>query len=158
MQIQTAAPPEIRTFGSRFGEAMIRGFVWGIIGIIFGFLFVVLSAYFRAVDPLSPGFLLTTAAAGALGALIYGSMRLAIIVAVTVNTLAILYLLLGGDSMPLEWVALCSCFIGSMMGGIYGGLVKDSIYLRGLQSIPVERGQFELEVLRRACHLTLHLT
>ncbi len=130
MHIETAAPPQIHSFGSRFGEALIRGFVWGIIGVVFGFLFVVLSVFFHAADPLSPGFLFTTAAAGGLGALIYGSMRLSIIVAVTVNTVAILYLLLGGDAIDLKWIALSGCLSGSLIGGIYGLRVKDSRVFR----------------------------
>ena len=130
MQLETAAPPRIRTSGSRLEDALIRGFVWGIIGVIFGFLFVVLSAYFRASDPLSPGFLITTATAGALGALIYGSLRLSIIVAVTVNTVGILYFLLGANALQPGWMMLASCLTGSVIGAIYGGRVKDSRVFR----------------------------
>ena len=75
----------------RFKEAVLRGSVWAFVGLFFGVLYALFLVF--SVEwgwPLDPRLAAGTVAGG-IGALIYGSTRLAVVVATVVSLICTLF-------------------------------------------------------------------
>ncbi len=109
-----------------FIEAMIRGSTWALVGIIYGFLLVVLLHGLPA--DLFPyiGYPITVIFASTLGALLYGSMRLTVMVSIyAAIAVAILFVTYPGTP-SLQLLILTGAAIGLIVGMIYGRYVAGS--------------------------------
>jgi len=106
-------------------QTVLRGAIWAIVGVVFGFLFVVLSAYLEPV--VSPPLLLIAATVGASGltALFYGSMRLAVMVA-NFTFIAMVFYTWGNTHLTLEPLIYIGAIVGLVVGTIYGAKEKGS--------------------------------
>ena len=71
----------VQTSGSRLGDAMLRSVVWGFVGGLFGVLFIVAHDAMAPRLPFLDPLLLAAATAGAVGAVVYSSMRLTLLAA-----------------------------------------------------------------------------
>jgi hypothetical protein len=107
----------------RGAEALIRGSVWAFIGMLFGSLYAFGMVFVEPASPLPAGFLSGTLAA-ALCALIYGSMRLAMIVASAASAMcALLFVGLQG-AVPLALLGGLVLPVGALIGALYGALMR----------------------------------
>jgi len=124
--------PELSEASSgSLSESLFRGSIWALVGIIFGFIFVVLHEYFHDAGSLCLCYLYANVAAGALGALVYGSLRLTVIVASNALVVIIGYFLLmtPESSGPLIFVSL-GIGTGVIIGAIYAIQVRNSRVFR----------------------------
>ncbi len=136
----------------RFKEALIRGVIWGFVGILFGSLFI--SVYHFVGDGPVPALVLAGTLSTGLGAMIYGSMRLAVIIAAFCSVLAVASLIVAeADASPMHMI-LRTGALGLVIGALYGAFARHSrIYradaktLTGLISGALVSGLF-LVVLR----------
>jgi hypothetical protein len=112
---------------SRSQEALIMGFVWATVGLIYSAIFVAMLAFFRQfeIGPLAAG--LAASLAGAVGALFYGSLRLAFLstVAALIASFGYLAFLPTQTISPLEMLGV-SGLAGVIVGGHYGQFMKES--------------------------------
>jgi hypothetical protein len=108
-------------------EALILGFIWSVVGVIYSIVLVVMLVFFRELQlgPMAIG--LAAAMAGAVGALFYGSLRLALLatMAALIAAFGYLYVLPFQAVTPQEMLAV-SGFAGLIVGGHYGYLMTDS--------------------------------
>jgi len=104
----------------RLKEALIRGAIWSFVGLLYALLF----SFFAALTshwqlPVDPVFL-AGILAGTLGALIYSSMRLAVLMTVIVSPISIFYFILAPWPVNLIYLLLIVSAIGALIGGLYG--------------------------------------
>jgi len=104
----------------RLKEAMIRGAIWSFVGLLYALLFT----FFVAVAehwqlPVDPVFMSGILAA-TLGALIYSSMRLAVLMTIIVSPVSIFYFILAPWPVNLVYLLLIVSLIGALIGGLYG--------------------------------------
>jgi hypothetical protein len=114
----------------RLKEAMVRGVVWGFIGILFGSLFAAL--YQLALNwggPLPPFTIAAIFASGA-GALIYGSMRLAVVIAALCAPLGVATLIHDSGPVSPLLMVLRIALPGAIIGALYGLLARQSRVFR----------------------------
>jgi len=112
-------------------EAVMRGMIWAFVGATFGALYVPLFEFLRQVLPVSPSYVLACAAAAAAGALFYGSMRLAVIVAVFANVAIFVYFVFfAGGGLPPTYALAVGAAVGLVVGALYGASVRDSRVFR----------------------------
>ena len=106
-------------------ETALRAAVWAFVGIVFGFIFVVVSAYLQGV--VHPALQLLAASTGAAGltALFYGSMRLTVMVA-NFNFIAMVVYTWGNEQLSLEPLIYVGAFVGITVGAVYGAKDKKS--------------------------------
>ncbi len=117
------------TFNSRLKDAGARSVIWAFVGALFGVLFIAAQHVLKGVaEPLDPLIIAAAAAAaGAVGALIYSSMRLAVVAAgVTTVLLIALQFALGIGSKRLAepvdiavWLGAAGA-VGAVVGAYYG--------------------------------------
>jgi len=120
-----------KTVDSTLTESLMRGAIWALVGIIFGFIFVVLHAYFHDPGRLCLCYLYANVAAGALGALVYGSLRLSVIVASNALVVIIGYfLIVTPESQGPVMLMLLGGGTGMIIGAIYAIQVSDSRVFR----------------------------
>ena len=101
-------------------EAFIRSAIWAFIGLLYAMLFVffvALAEYWQLpVDPI----FLAGILAGTFGALIYSSMRLAVLMTVIVSPISIFYFILVNWPVDLFYLLLIVSAIGAVIGALYG--------------------------------------
>lgn len=102
-------------------DIILRAVVWGFVGLIFGFIFSVLDRSLDAVPVLSLRYAVATAAAGAIGALVYGNLRLAVIIS-SVAFVAITGQLILFSSATTGAVLLTGSVVGLVVGAVYARL------------------------------------
>jgi hypothetical protein len=104
----------------RVKEAFIRGAIWAFIGLLYALLFIFFSAlagYWQL--PVDPVFL-AGILAGTFGALIYSSMRLAVLMTAIISPLSIFYFILADWPVePLRLLLIVSA-VGAVIGALYG--------------------------------------
>lgn len=100
-------------------DLLLRAAVWAFVGVIFGFVFVVMNELFVGIESRALRFAATTGAAGAAGSLLYSSMRLAVIVAAAAFVAIIGYLLAVPQAVS-ALVLLVGAGTGAVVGAIYG--------------------------------------
>jgi len=120
MKVAAAARP------SRTREASIRALIWAFVGALYGFLFVALSVFAEShALPINP-FFFAGILAGTISALIYGSMRLTVLMATLLFPLSIVYFTQAGDVILLDaWLAVMVP-AGVVIGAIYGHFTTSS--------------------------------
>ena len=110
------SPPDT----DRIKDAALRGSVWAFVGLFFGLIFVLSSFLLAQWEWPFDHRLVAGVIAGTVGALIYSSIRLAVIVAVAVAMLSVLHFIVAGRAVgPLEMVAL-ALPLGAVIGALYG--------------------------------------
>ncbi len=116
---------EPTTKSLRLHEVVLRGAIWAFVGIIFGFVFVVLAEFLR--EPLSMSLRIPVAIIGAavLTAVFYGSMRLTVVVA-NLTFIAMVAYTWGSAQPALEPLVFIGGGIGLVAGAIYGLKDKQS--------------------------------
>jgi len=112
--------PTLSILPHRAREALIRGAIWAFIGLLYAMLFILfvaLTEHWR--PPVNPVFL-AGVLAGTLGALIYSSMRLAVLMTVITSPISIFYFVLAPWPVDLFYLLLIVSLIGAVIGGLYG--------------------------------------
>jgi hypothetical protein len=115
------------TFNSRVKDAGARSVIWAFVGALFGVLFVAAQQGLKGISGPLDSLILASACAGAVGALIYSSMRLAVVTAgVTTVLLVALQLTRGIGSQRLAgpvdvalWLGAATV-VGALVGAYYG--------------------------------------
>ena len=110
----------------RLNEGLIRGLIWAMGGSVFALSYLGFSEYFR-VNPGFAGEMFPAAGlAGGLAALIYGSMRLAVITAALIGVGSVALLIaLQPLTNPMD-LLLPAMAGGLVIGGLYGFLATQS--------------------------------
>ncbi len=112
--------PSPRSHRHRLREALIRGAIWAFIGLLYAMLFVffvALAEHWR--PPINPIFLAGILSA-TFGALIYSSMRLAVLMTAIISPVSIFYFILAPWPVHLPTLLLVVTVIGAVIGGLYG--------------------------------------
>jgi hypothetical protein len=108
-------------------ESLILGFIWAIIGLIFSSILVIMLSLFQQLEYGAISFGLAPALAGAVGALFYGSLRLAFMAAIAALIGSFGYLAIYPmqtiSPLAMLWV---SGSAGVIVGAHYGQFVKGS--------------------------------
>jgi hypothetical protein len=105
---------------NRLKEALIRGAIWAFIGLLYAMLFVLfvsLTEHWQL--PVNP-VVLAAILAATIGALIYSSMRLAVLMTVIISPVSIFYFILAPRPVNLPYLLLIVSVIGAIIGGLYG--------------------------------------
>lgn len=104
----------------RSREVFIRGVIWAFIGALYGMLFVIFSSLADEWElPIHP-YVFSGMLAGTLGALIYSSMRLAVLMAIIISPVcAILMVFASTPISPLNLLFIIGG-VGATAGGLYG--------------------------------------
>ena len=104
----------------RSKEALVRGLIWAFIGTLYGLLFafflVLSDGWKHQINP----YFFSGVLAGTIGALIYSSMRLAVLMAVIITPIASLVLLFTNVPMNPLPLILTIGLVGGVIGGLYG--------------------------------------
>jgi hypothetical protein len=104
----------------RIIEALIRGAIWAFIGLLYAMLFVFLAAFADHWQlPIDPN-LFAGVLAGTLGALIYSSMRLAVLITTLICPISIFYFILSDHPVDLRLLVLLVSAVGAVVGALYG--------------------------------------
>ncbi|MES9836070.1 MAG: hypothetical protein AB2728_05500 [Candidatus Thiodiazotropha sp.] len=104
----------------RVKEALIRGAIWAFIGLLYAMLFVFLSAFADHWRLPIDANLIAAVLAGTLGALIYSSMRLAVLMTTIVSPLSIFYFILSDPPVDLFLLLILVSVAGAVVGALYG--------------------------------------
>ncbi|MBT2988629.1 MAG: hypothetical protein KME48_08180 [Candidatus Thiodiazotropha sp. (ex Ctena orbiculata)] len=104
----------------RFKEALIRGAIWAFIGLLYAMLFVFLAAFADHWRLPIDSNLIAAVLAGTLGALIYSSMRLAVLMTTIVSPLSIFYFILSDPPVDLLLLLILVSVAGAVVGALYG--------------------------------------
>jgi hypothetical protein len=104
----------------RIKEALIRGFIWAFIGLLYAMLFVFLAAFADHWQLPIDSNLFAGVLAGTLGALIYSSMRLAVLMTTIISPFSIFYFILADRPVDLLLLVLMVCIVGAVVGALYG--------------------------------------
>ncbi|PVV16599.1 MAG: hypothetical protein B6D77_00785 [gamma proteobacterium symbiont of Ctena orbiculata] len=104
----------------RLIEALIRGAIWAFIGLLYAMLFVFLAAFADHWQlPIDPN-LFAGVLAGTLGALIYSSMRLAVLMTTIISPISIFYFILSDHPVDLLFLVILVSAVGAVVGALYG--------------------------------------
>ncbi len=104
----------------RFNEALIRGAIWAFIGLLYAMLFVFIAAFASHWRlPIDPN-LFAGVLAGTLGALIYSSMRLAVLMTTIISPFSIFYFILSEHPIDLHLLLILVSILGAVVGALYG--------------------------------------
>ncbi len=105
---------------NRSKEVLIRGLIWAFIGTLYALLFVFFlvlgNEWKQQVNP----FFISGVLAGTIGALIYSSMRLAVLMAIIITPVSSLILLLSNAPLDPSTLVLIIGSVGGIIGAIYG--------------------------------------
>lgn len=129
----------VKASGSRVADAMLRAVVWGFIGGLFGVLFVVshdaLGPRLAMLDPL----IVAAATAGAIGAVVYSSMRLTLLATgacalmfAVLELVAVLHGGRGGELWTPGGLLGGAAVVGALAGAYYGHVYRASHVYRAL--------------------------
>lgn len=107
-------------------EALVRAVIWGFIGSLYGMLFVIFAVLADEWKlPVHP-YLFSGVLAGTIGALIYSSMRLAVLMAIILSPVcAILMLFASTPITPLNLLLIIGT-VGALAGALYGRFTTNS--------------------------------
>lgn len=133
------ADVSVQTSGNRVADATLRAVIWGFVGALFGVLFIVAHDVLAPAVPAVSPLLVAAAMAGAIGAAVYSSMRLAVIVAGSCTLLLAILQLAGaargtaGDGVwNLQALVGLAVAIGGLAGAYYGHAYPRSGVCRAL--------------------------
>ncbi len=110
----------------RSKEALVRAVIWAFIGILYGLLFIFFAELAEKWNlPMHPYFF-SGILAGTIGALIYSSMRLAVLLAIIISPVCLIFFIFTeGPIVPSELLKIVIP-AGALIGGLYGYLSKSS--------------------------------
>lgn len=112
--------PSNFSIAHRVKEALIRGAIWAFIGLLYAMIFIFFVALAEDWQlPINPVFL-AGILAGTLGALIYSSMRLAVLMTIIISPFSIFYFILAEWPVNLYYLLLIVSVIGAVIGALYG--------------------------------------
>jgi hypothetical protein len=112
-------------------EIIYNGIVWAFVGVLYAAFFIPVFEVTQISLPLWAAAVCATVAATAGGALVYSSSQLALLVAMFSNFVVFAYMLYSGEmASPLAPSAV-GAGIGSIIGAMYGLIVKGSRIYRG---------------------------
>ncbi|MBF0255337.1 MAG: hypothetical protein HQL47_02525 [Gammaproteobacteria bacterium] len=118
--------PRLTSFFLRLREAAIRGGIWAFIGLLYAVLFVFFVVFSgRWGLPADPYFV-AAVLSGTIGALIYSSMRLAVLMAGLLFPISIIMFTLGEGAVTVSGLLLVMVPAGAVMGALYGYLSHGS--------------------------------
>lgn len=110
----------------RLKEASIRGFIWAFIGLFYGTLFQFFVVFSKEAQPGLDPVMIACIMAATIGALLYGSMRLAVLITAMIAPVSMFYIISSGVSAdPLELILLAAP-IGGVVGAVYGFFSRGS--------------------------------
>jgi dolichol kinase len=110
----------------RLKEALIRGAIWAFIGLLYAMLFVFLAAFADHWQlPIDPN-LFAGVLAGTLGALIYSSMRLSVLMTTIISPISIFYFILSDHPVDLLLLVILVSIVGAVVGALYGSFSMGS--------------------------------
>jgi hypothetical protein len=110
----------------RIREALVRSLIWAFIGTLYGLLFALFLVLAEGWEHQINPYFLAGILAGTIGALIYSSMRLAVLMAIIITPITSLVLLLTDVSLnPLPLIMIIGA-IGGVIGALYGRYSKAS--------------------------------
>ncbi|WP_078119301.1 hypothetical protein [Thiosocius teredinicola] len=104
----------------RLESTLLRAAIWALVGVIFGFIFVVLVEFLRDHLPFMAAILVGAVGASALTALFYGSMRLTVMVANLTFVAMLLVTWQSGGQVSLNMLVLAGALVGLPVGALYG--------------------------------------
>lgn len=104
----------------RSREVLVRGLIWAFIGTLYGLLFVFFSVLVEVWGQQINPYFFSGILAGTIGALIYSSMRLAVLMAIIITPVSSLVLLLADAPMDPMPLILIIGAVGGVIGGLYG--------------------------------------
>jgi hypothetical protein len=107
-------------------EILFRGLIWMFAGIIFAFLFLILREYVRDLLPPALRELVATCGAGVLTTMIYGSMRLTVIIGNVAFIVMLAYVGTSPLGTSLEPLIFIGASLGICLGALYGWQDKQS--------------------------------
>ena len=111
---------------TRGKEALVRSVIWAFIGLLYGMLFIFFSELCREWElPVQPYFF-STVLAGTIGALIYSSMRLAVLLAAIISPVCILIFTFADTPVMPGQLFLIVGPAGAVIGALYGMFVTSS--------------------------------
>jgi hypothetical protein len=105
---------------ARFKEVLVRGLIWAFIGILYALIFVFFSVLATNWQHQINPYFFSGVLAGTIGALIYSSMRLAVLMAIIVTPVSSLFLLLSNAPMDPFSLILIVGSVGGIIGAFYG--------------------------------------
>ncbi|MET0064744.1 MAG: hypothetical protein ABW076_00200 [Candidatus Thiodiazotropha sp.] len=105
---------------TRLREASIRGAIWAFIGLLYAMLFVFLAGFAEYWHlPIAP-FLFAGVLAGTLGALIYSSMRLSVLMTIIIAPVSLFYFMFSAKPVNMPVLLLIVTLLGAVIGALYG--------------------------------------
>ena len=104
----------------RFKEVLVRGLIWAFIGTLYALLFVFFSVFANQWEHQINPYFFSGVLAGTIGALIYSSMRLAVLMAIIITPVSSLLLLLSNAPMDPFSLILIIGSVGGIIGAFYG--------------------------------------
>lgn len=112
--------------GLRGQEALIRALIWAFIGVLYGMLFVFLAELADEWKlPVNPIFFSGVLSA-AVAALIYSSMRLAVLLAILISPVCLMFYVFTAHISHPNDLLVPLLPAGAVIGGLYGQLSKAS--------------------------------
>lgn len=104
----------------RSREAFIRSVIWAFVGVLYGMLFVFFAELAEEWNlPIHPYFF-SGVLAGTIGALIYSSMRLAVLLAILISPVCVLIFIFSNNSVSPAELLMIVTPIGAIIGALYG--------------------------------------
>ncbi|MBF0219047.1 MAG: hypothetical protein HQL49_05900 [Gammaproteobacteria bacterium] len=125
------SPPERdfelpRILIDRLKESTLRVVIWGYIGILYGMIFALVLGVLQPFLPPLPLYLIAGTLSSAVAALIYGSMRLTVIVALFASIYSVIMLVIAeGAINPLQ-MGFGALLCGAIVGAAFGRLAHHS--------------------------------
>jgi hypothetical protein len=110
----------------RSKDVVVRGLIWAFIGTLYGLLFLFFLVLARGWEDLINPYFFSGVLAGTIGALIYSSMRLAVLMAIIITPISLLLLLMSDAPMDPISLILTIGLVGGVIGGLYGHYSKAS--------------------------------
>lgn len=104
----------------RLKEALIRGAIWAFIGLLYAILFVVFSAFAEFWEFPINSYLFAGVLSATLGALIYSSMRLAVLMTIVISPVCIFFFILAEKPVNLMIIMILTAVLGGIIGALYG--------------------------------------
>lgn len=120
------AASAVAAFRCPYRSTLLRGLIWAFSGLSYGFVFLFL---YHALDERLPPYwlqLLVAMGTGGLVALIYGSLRLSMLVTLYAGVTAIGYLIYASVEARLSTLLPIGAVTGMAIGLGYGMMVRDS--------------------------------
>lgn len=105
---------------TKLEELFSRGLAWAFAGALFAFIYVAVTELLRAGFSYPWYVIAASIGTGGLTALIYSSMRLSVVVAISTFIATVVYLWIGGATPAMQSLIWIGGGVGMVLGAIYG--------------------------------------